>query len=88
MFGWQANVSTPCFEGHHFGVPHERVASSSRPASRQRDRMMVNKRKLRAKWKRNAEFNEEQARRAVAADAQAKPNRGLGRRPLIAWARS
>jgi hypothetical protein len=40
--------------------------------------MMVNKRKLRAKWKRKAEFNEEQARRAAAADAEAKLNRAWG----------
>ena len=40
--------------------------------------MMVNKRKLRAKWKRNAEFNEEQARRAAAADAEAKLDRAWG----------
>jgi TnpA family transposase len=43
---------------------------------------MVNKRKLRAKWKRNAEFNEEQARRAAAtnaeANAEAKLNRAWG----------
>lgn len=39
---------------------------------------MVNKRKLRAKWKRNAEFNEEQALRAAAADAEAKLNRAWG----------
>lgn len=39
---------------------------------------MVNKRKLRAKWKRNAEFNEEQTRRAAAADAEARLNRSWG----------
>jgi hypothetical protein len=39
---------------------------------------MVNKRKLRAKWRRNAELNEEQARRASAAGAEAKLNRAWG----------
>jgi hypothetical protein len=43
---------------------------------------MVNKKKLRAKWKRNAEFNEAQAQRSAASQAalqaEAKFNRAWG----------
>jgi hypothetical protein len=40
--------------------------------------VVVNKRELREKWKRNADFNKEQARQATAADAEAKLNRAWG----------
>jgi hypothetical protein len=39
---------------------------------------MVNKRKLREKWKRNAEFNAEEAHLVTAADTEAKLNRAWG----------
>jgi hypothetical protein len=63
-------------------------ASEVQDATFLEDRV-VNKKKLRAKWERNAKFNEEQKKKSAAAAMEMKFNRAwaeAGRR--IAWAKN